>query len=147
MHRIKTPHIKENHPIRVYINAFNGFEPLGVCLIGGGRDSIAIRLQTGNILKIGRRELPAGAGSRPFDMPILERGRRYTRDGLAVLYYVQPEAITPVQEEELWPFMDRLHGHGYYFADCGERQLGYFNGEVKLLDPFAVTKELDRPAR
>lgn len=146
LHRIKTRNVKENHPIRAYISAFNGFEPLGVCFIGAGRDSIAIRLKTGDILKIGRRVLPELAGARPFDLPILDRGCRFTRDGRAVRYFIQPEAMTPVREGEISPFTDRLWTCGYDFCDYAERQLGYFNGEVKLLDPFAAIKLADLAA-
>jgi hypothetical protein len=140
LNRIKEPRVKESHPLRAYISAFNGYEPLGVCCVGAGIDSVAIKLATGNILKIGTRDLPEDAGFRPFDLPILERGRRLTRDGHAVSYFVQPEGTFPVDEKALEPFADRLRNCGYDFGDYGLRQLCYFGGDVRLLDPFAVRR-------
>jgi hypothetical protein len=146
LHRIKESRVKESHPLRAYISAFNGFEPLGECFVGAGSDSVAIKLATGAVLKISTRDLPEDAGTRPFDLPILERGRRFTRNGLAVSYFIQPEAGTDVDEKELWPFADRVAHYGYEFHDFGLRQLCYFNGDVRLLDPFAVMKAAELQA-
>jgi hypothetical protein len=143
LRRIEARAVKANQPIRVYIGAFNGFEPLGACFLGAGRDSIAIKLPSGAILKIIRRELPEEAGTRPFDMPILDRGCRHTKDGLVMRYYIQPEAATRVLDEIFYPFAGYLYDRGYELYDYGKRQLGYYNGEIKLLDPFAALKRTE----
>ena len=89
-------------------------------------------------MKLTTRELGPSFGGREFDMPILERGSR-TVDGRTVNYYVQPCAAK-ANPADLAAFVQRLRGSGWHFNEPFPNQLGRYDGQVFLLDPWAVTE-------
>jgi hypothetical protein len=139
LRRIKDPHVSEMHPLKTYQAAFNGFERLGTRILSTGVNTVNVELEDGNILKIGTRELRPDAGAREFDMPILQQGIRTTTDGLKVRFYIQPQA-QPFPPEVYKTFLNQIYQLGYNFLDPGERQVGFYNGEPRLLDPWSVVK-------
>lgn len=130
-----------SHPIERYAKAFEGFDRKVKGPIGGGGDSVALELVDGNVLKITNRRLDNVVGTRWFDLPMLEKGTRDAGGGLNLHYFVQPKAITPVPEAMVTQFKADLAASGYRITDGGSNQLGLYEGKVKLLDPFAVTKD------
>jgi hypothetical protein len=81
-------------------------------------------------------------GTRFFDLPMIERGEISQPDGLGlkVFYFIHPEALTPVSERAWRDFKRSIGAQGWLMADSGPHQLGYYAGEIKLLDPFAVQR-------
>lgn len=138
---LKSEPYAKSHPLDRYASAFEGFDRNVRRPLGGGGDSVALELVDGTVLKITNRLLNNVAGTRWFDLPILERGTRDAGGGLHLHYFVQPKAITPVSEAQATQFKAGLAADGYRLFDGGQNQLGIYEGQVKLLDPFAVTKE------
>lgn len=131
----------KSHPLDRYASAFEGFDRKVKGPIGGGGDSVALELVDGNVLKITNRRLDNVVGTRWFDLPMLERGTRDAGGGLNLHYFVQPKAVTPVPEVMVNQFKADLAASGYRITDGGSNQVGLYEGKVKLLDPFAVTKD------
>lgn len=128
----------EFHNLEHYARAFESF-PLRVSeLIGAGHDSLALRLEDGNVLKISSRVPSPLMGKRHFDMPILSSGS-FSLDGHQINYMVQPFGA-PVSEIQFRSFYDTLARAGYRFIDGRPNQLGLYNGEVRLLDYWAVQR-------
>jgi hypothetical protein len=125
------------HPITRYIYALAGTQWL-VTIVAVGGESLVFRLANGNILHITSLILTPELGSRFFDLPMLTRGVIPTPGDVNVFYFVQPEALTPVSECEMLAFAREIEKSGWLFADPNQHQLGFYQGEIKLLDPFAV---------
>ena len=53
---------------------------------------------------------------------------------------MQPEAVTPVSERAMRDFQRRIETYGWMLSDRSQHQLGIFDSETKLLDPFAVER-------
>ena len=136
---ITKPKLNEFHNIPDYATAFEGFDRKVSKVIGGGSDSIALRLEDGNVLKITTRELPDDLGKRVFDMPVLEQGSR-TLNGRQVNYFVQPfaEAARPT---DLHIIGEAIQRSNYDFMEPFLNQVGRYQGRPWLLDPFAVRKQ------
>ncbi len=102
-----------------------------------GSDSVVMKLTDGNILKLTKEgELPP---ARSFDMPVVDKGTALA-DQITVNWFVQPEAKAPVAQADLMPFLQRIRQEGYRMIDPSLSNLGYYKGEVKLLDPWAVVE-------
>ena len=128
------------HPLSRYAAALNASRWLVTALIAVGADSIVFRLDNGHVLHITNKILTPELGTRFFDLHMLERGSVASSGGQQVHYFVQPEAKTPVSERAMRDFQRRIEAHGWMLADRSQRQLGVFEGETKLLDPFAVER-------
>jgi hypothetical protein len=109
-------------------------------LIAAGADSLVFKLGNGNILHITARIVVPSYGTRFFDLPIIERGEIEQENGIKIFHFVQPEALTPVSERAWREFKRNIGAQGWLMADSGPHQLGYYAGETKLLDPFAVQR-------
>ena len=133
---VKDAKLNEFHNLPHYARAFSDFAPKSQRVLGGGSDTVSLLLDNGTVLKVGTRELPASAGQRAFDAPILESGVKMV-NGYPVRYYVQPYA-EPATDEQLSGFLRSLRGTAYYMSEPFVDQLGVINGQVKLLDPWAV---------
>lgn len=131
----------ERQNLTVYSKAMEN-SPLQVReYVTTGSDSVVMKLADGNILKLTKEgELPP---ARSFDMPVLERGTALA-DQVRVNWFIQPEAKAPVAQADLMPFLQRIRQEGYRMIDPSLSNLGYYNGEVKLLDPWAVV-EIPKP--
>lgn len=138
LRNIMEPEVLERHNIEAYAKAFENFGRQATEVVGAGYDSISLRLTDGNVLKIFVREPGPTMGSRPFDLPILERGT-LPAGGQTINYFVQPFA-QPVSQGQFTGFFDLLKGQGYEFCDPRPNQLGLHNGEARLLDYWAVRK-------
>jgi predicted NAD-dependent protein-ADP-ribosyltransferase YbiA (DUF1768 family) len=139
---IKDPIAERNHSVSVYAEAMKGTDYKVTEYIGAGSDSMAFRLENGNVLKVtGNRTLQPDMGSRPFDLPILEQGVKQVGKA-EVRYFVQPHA-EPATASDVPAFFAELNRRGYHWEDPGASQIGKLNGQVKLLDPFAVIKISD----
>jgi hypothetical protein len=85
-------------------------------------------------LKItGKRTLEEDMGQRPFDCPILRRGRWFH-----IQWFTQPKAVTPVSIPERDRFREDIKQYGYEMHDTYPENLGRYEGCVCLLDPWAV---------
>jgi hypothetical protein len=130
----------QSHPIERYVDAFRGSRFLVTSVVAMGGDSIVLKLENGHILHITNKLLTPELGTRFFDLPMLDRGAVSSPGGIAIAYFVQPEAITPVSEQAMRNFQHAIEAHGWMLSDRSQRQLGIFHGETKLLDPFAAER-------
>jgi hypothetical protein len=71
--------------------------------------------------------------------PKVRPGRRFRR-GQSILRFVQPGVETPIADRDLIPFLRRLRADGYRLTDPSLHNFGYYCGQTRLLDPFAVEK-------
>ncbi len=133
---IKGPEAQANHNIKLYVDAFKDSGMQASSVLAAGRDAVVLKLADGNILKITTRTTTRA--EEPFDMPVLLSGHKVV-DGRQVKFTVQPEA-QPATRAHLGEFLQTLTRHGYRMTDPGISQIGLHDGLVKLLDPYAVTK-------
>jgi hypothetical protein len=122
-------------------------KPTGRRAMGG--DSIVIELEGNKVLKFSwELESRGDLGKRFFDCPLLDTGSaKFSLPGrteVEVNYLVQPLAVMDVTQKELVEFTRKLKASGYEWADNETTgQLGRVNGEIKLLDYYAVQKKGD----
>lgn len=133
---IKTPEAIANHNLDLYAKALADFGTKGSSVVATGSDAVVLKLQDGNILKVGSRANTREPES--FDMPVLKSGT-LEAEGRTVRYVVQPEA-QPAKASDLGTFLATISGKGFRMTDPGISQIGLYEGQVKLLDPFAVTR-------
>ncbi len=133
---IKSPEAQVNHDLKLYVDAFKDSGMQASSVVATGRDAVVLKLEDGNILKITTRT--STRAEEPFDMPVLSSGYKSV-DGRQVKYTIQPEA-QPATRTHLGEFLQTLTRHGYRMTDPGISQIGLHDGLVKLLDPYAVTK-------
>ncbi len=133
---IKGPEAQANHDLKLYAEAFKDSGMEASSVVATGRDAVVLKLADGNILKITTRTTTRA--EEPFDMPVLSSGIKAV-DGRQVRYSVQPEA-GPATRTHLGEFLKTLTSHGYRMTDPGISQIGLHEGTVKLLDPYAVSK-------
>lgn len=133
---IKGPEAQANHDLKLYVDAFKDSGMQASSVVAAGRDAVVLKLDDGNILKITTRTTTRP--EEPFDMPVLSTGYKSV-DGRQVKYTIQPEA-QPATRTHLGEFLQTLTRHGYRMTDPGISQIGLHEGLVKLLDPYAVTK-------
>lgn len=137
---VKDPVADRNHSVSAYAEALRGMDFKVDKYLGSGSDSMAFRLENGDVLKItGNRQLTPEMGNRSFDLPILEQGTKQVGDA-QVTYFVQPHA-EPANHADVMSFFGQLQGQGYAWRDPGAGQIGRWNGQIKLIDPFAVVKK------
>ena len=150
------------HSIDTCVSAFanTNFRAWRVIRVGG--DSIALELADGNVLKVTNKErLPHDFGKRPFDLQPIQSGwaespqpTRHALKGLKtrsmqtrrtiltdrIFYYVQPPVETPVTKLHLFAFCDHVRSLGYQMTDMRVENLGIHQGNVVLIDLFAVKR-------
>lgn len=145
LRQIDNPQTLADHRVAEYATAFEDFPLKPVRLVHAGGDCLSFETDTGAILKITYRALDPEFGSRPFDLPILERGTRETPSG-KVSYFVQP-GLTEICTAADMPALNKLLlDNNYHLWDPSPGQAGFFgpNRELKLLDPFAVGRNTVR---
>ncbi|MBS1999168.1 MAG: hypothetical protein JSS86_22735, partial [Cyanobacteria bacterium SZAS LIN-2] len=125
-----------NHNLQLYADAFKNSEFQASSVVASGGDALVLRLADGNIMKLTTRT--SSRPQEPFDMPVLSSGVREV-DGRAVKYFIQPEA-KPATMSDLADFLKVLTHHGYRMTDPGIAQIGIYEGQIKLLDPYAVDR-------
>jgi hypothetical protein len=126
---------RELHPIDDYVRAFEGSAWRAAALLHVGGESVVLELTDGTILKItGKRTLQEDMGRRPFDCPILLRGRWFH-----IQWFTQPKAVTPVSIPERDRFREEIKQYRYEMHDAYPENLGRYKGRVCLLDPPAVS--------
>ncbi len=135
---ITKPRLHDFHNLKDYASAFEGFDRKVSKVIGGGSDSVVLRLQDGNVLKITTHELPPDLGKRVFDLPVLEQGSRMI-DGRSINYFVQPYA-QQARPADLHAIGESIKLSGYHFQEPFLNQVGRYQGRPFLLDPWAVRK-------
>ena len=128
------------HPLDRYAAALGGSAWRVNSLIAIGGDSIVFKLENKLVLHVCNKILTPELGTRFFDLAMIERGYFDSIGGIQIHYFVQPFAQTPVSERAMWNFRDMLSTHGWTLSDCTQHQLGVFQGETKLLDPFAAER-------
>ena len=129
-----------SHPVEAYVRGLETL-PLRVTrIVNAGADSIVMEAADRSLLKVTGRALTDRMGTRPFDLHIMERGVVDTGITGPVYWFTQPRAQTPVTYKQFMEFKGELAKRGFVMSDAGEHQLGIYNGQVKLLDPFAVHK-------
>lgn len=110
-------------------------------LIAGGKDSAAILLESGEVLKLSWHKAGPQIEQRSFDAPRAER-HSTVLDGHTISGWKQPLANmeVPVRLNEIF----RVHSRrmGFHFYDWLAPQLGYANKQLMLVDPFAVNSDL-----
>lgn len=129
--------LPQRQNLEVYSKAMEGSPHRVKEYVTTGSDSVVMKLTDGNILKLTKEgELPP---ARSFDMPVVDKGTAMA-DRITVNWFVQPEAKSPVTQADLMPFLQRIRQEGYRMIDPSLSNLGYFQGEVRLLDPWAVVE-------
>jgi hypothetical protein len=134
---IKGPEARANHNLSLYRKAFCDFSAEGESVVATGSDSVVLKLQDGNILKISSHTITREL--EPFDLPMLTSGTMQA-EGRTIYYVIQPEA-EPAALSDFAMFLRILTDHGFRMTDPGISQIGIYQGQVKLLDSFAVTKD------
>lgn len=134
-----------NHPVQDYITALedSGFRAKGI--IDKGYDSMVFEAEGGSVLKVTWLHLEPAFGKRPFDAPIIgsgviELGRR----GLfvkRVSFFMQPKVEMRATDADSAAFRRMAEALGYEFQDPGPHQLGFHDGGLVLVDPFAVRRK------
>lgn len=117
--------------------AFETFPHKAVGPIENGKDQIVIELTKDRVLHILKNPMPPEAGKRFFDLPILEKGS--VADG-RLNYFIQPKVEVVQSREVANQFAKEVRAAGYNFWDFHPTQLGYYKGQVKLIDYDAVAK-------
>jgi predicted NAD-dependent protein-ADP-ribosyltransferase YbiA (DUF1768 family) len=134
---VESGQIPEKNTLSTYAKALENLPLRAKEYMGVGGDSVVVRLEDGNILKLTQRtDLPQ---SRSFDLPVLDKGT-VIADQITINWFVQPEAKVPIAAGDFMPFLQRIRQEGYRMTDPSDANLGYYNGETKLVDPFAVTR-------
>jgi predicted NAD-dependent protein-ADP-ribosyltransferase YbiA (DUF1768 family) len=129
---------QNRHDLGLYTWALKTVDLSGTRYLGAGANTVRIELADGNVLKLTSAALTPEMGNRPFDLPIIGRGE-ITGGRYPVSYFSQPKAL-PVTEENYRLFRAQLQADGYVFTDPGLQQVGYYQGKILLLDPFAVAR-------
>ena len=88
-------------------------------------------------------QLAKEMGERPFDIPLLGKGRLPNEPEREIIYFVQAQAEGSVTREQSDHFFQDLAQRGYQFVDPGPEHLGIYQGRVVLLVPWVVC--LPRP--
>ena len=105
-------------------------------MVAVGKDAVVIKLVDGTIMKITTRTFIRS--HEPFDIPVLDSGERVS-DGRSVKYFIQPEAFPPTREDFV-TFLKTLARQGFRMTDPGIDQIGIYQGQIFLLDPYAVDR-------
>ena len=126
------------HSVLDYAKAMEKFPQRATSIEKVGGDTVSINLESGDILKLTTREMPAT--DRFFDAPVKESGSMMV-DHVKVNYFVQPKG-EPATEAQYYQFVRDLAAKGYWFNDPGQRNAVYYPAEnrVALVDPWAVEK-------
>ena len=82
---IEGPEARANHNFPLYRKAFCDFSAEGELVVATGSDSVVLKLQDGNILKISSRTVTRAL--EPFDLPVLTSGTMQA-DGRTIYYAV-----------------------------------------------------------
>jgi hypothetical protein len=135
--RVEDQRLHEFHNLADYAVAFAGFDRKVLKVIGGGSDSVVLRLEDGNVLKITTREIASDIGRRPFDLRMLEQGTCPV-DGRRINYFIQPFARR-AGPADLHAVGEVISRNGYYFTEPFLNQVGRYQDRPWLLDPWAVT--------
>jgi len=141
--------ITDLHDLNMYAEAlaeFEGYDPCVTAILGGGGNSVALRLENGEVLKVGTDELAPDVGDRfflpedggdPIDVPILARGTRILNDCYKIRYFIQPE-VQPASEAAFADFIGRINKTRYRMREPFIDNVGLYDGRVMLIDPWAV---------
>jgi len=110
-----------------------------------GADAIVLEIEGNKILKIFPHKKPSNNFQREFDIPILEEANfekeetnEFPHEGY---YIIQPKADTNVSFEDTRKFIEEIKVKGYKDVDIGhegQKQLGFYDGKLYLLDYSAV---------
>lgn len=141
--RITDERFEEWHDLSGWAKAFEGFQRRVSAMIGGGSDSLAFRLENGDVLKIHSRQLEPAAGTRPFDLPILER-EYLMFNGIPIHFFIQPYAMRPLAID-LREVGQTISQSGYHFSEPFLNQIGRWKGRPYLIDPWAVVLKTHAP--
>ena len=106
---------------------FDRFQPRIV--VGFGGTAVALQRENGLVLKLGQ---PIPEMIRFFDIPMLDSGVVGR-----VPYVVQPFADMSATEADAEQF-DYDIGYEWCFVDPGPEQIGYYKGNLRLVDYEAV---------
>ncbi len=103
--------------------------------IHAGAESVVFGLENGNILKITSHILLPD--SNPLSLPTLDHG--YVElDGHSFLWFIQPAARTPIEHHDFMLFLKTLRYESLRMTDPSLNNLGYYEGEIRILDPWSV---------
>jgi hypothetical protein len=134
---ISTIATDKGHDVSAYLEALRRVQIFASKYLVCGTDSVVF--DRGNeVVKVTEREFREEYGTRPFDIPIIERRKMRVREGKVVTVYVQPRAIMDCNERDTTFFRVDIEKIGYSFTDYGMTQIGRYKGNVVLVDPFAV---------
>ena len=141
INEIRDAKISNEFNLPAFAEAFEGSNLQATSFRGVENDGLTFNLPDGNVLRIVHQNLTPEEGTRPFDLPVVERGTVQYR-GEPISYFVQPDApqIAPSQFDS---FVDHLTQSGYKFTDASIGKVVSYNGEPRLTDPFAVTPFTD----
>jgi hypothetical protein len=116
--------------------AFKGSDLPTTGFRGIENNTLSFDMTDGRILRVSRNTPSPDFGTRPFDLPILERGT-VENNGAKVEYFVQP-AAPAANQSAFEPFVGQLMENGYKFVATDRAKVVTYNGQTKLNDPWAV---------
>ncbi len=112
-------------------------EPFQLCeFLALGSECVVFRLVDGNILKISPHQSSLPDANK-FSLPTIDQGYIKT-DDCEMLWFIQPYVSTPIDPAHLAVFLDALRGAGLRMIDPSPHNLGYYEGHIKILDPWSV---------
>jgi len=136
---MKSRDIRRYHPTKAYAEAMKEHDFEVRAFLGGGSEALAFELASGTVLKLTGRHVRSDMGTRLFDLPILRRETLRLDGGFEMTYFEQPRVKTPVTMQQFRQF-ERALPQNYVFTDCKPENLGEHDGEIKLIDYWAVRR-------
>lgn len=136
--------MRNRQPLEDYACALGKTDYLASGILDAGHDSFVLEMEGGRVLKVTCLEILEEFGNRPFDAPIFEKGSIHL-DGRGLFvqsvgFMVQPLVEMRATEKDSDAFGNHVRRMGYFFHDNGPHQIGYFEGRLVLVDPFAVVR-------
>ena len=134
------------HPSDIYIKAFENSDYLATEFIDAGCESLAVRLEDGQVLKISQE---APREKEPFDLPfeenepvvvMLDSGNGWGEWEYTIYSWVQPFVKMGISKEDFELLKESWEMLGYHNVDAQKNQCAYHKGKPYLVDIHAVQK-------
>lgn len=133
--------LREAHDFYSLVTTLQSYPVRALRLVMRIGTALVLQLENGNFLNLtDSMRLIDRMGDRPFDAPMLERGCWETPKCRRVTYFVHPPIQSPVTEEQADEFRKKLNADGYQASFVHREQLGQYQNQIVLLDPWEVTK-------
>jgi hypothetical protein len=131
------PKHTEYHSAQLYRGLVEKFKDEIKRFIDCGGHSAVFEMNDGNVLKFSYMPLKSNHGKRPFDLPILKHGEekiKVSGKKRTAYWHIQPKVRVCRSKTSSSKFEKSLEKFDYFSADPGPQQLGWYKGELKVID-------------